>query len=247
MASLLDEAGVDCLLVGDSLGMVMLGYENTLRVTMDEMIHHTKAVARGTRKALVIGDMPFLSYHLNVQESVRNAGRFVQEGGAEAVKLEGGRAVVDTVRAIVRAQIPVLGHLGLTPQSVNALGGFKVQGRDVETARTLVEDALLLQEAGVFGIVLECVPDGVARLISEKLEIPTIGIGAGVHCDGQVLVIQDLLGMFRKLRPKFVKRYAESGDMLVTAVKAYIDEVRSGAFPTEAHSFPVDDKILKEL
>jgi 3-methyl-2-oxobutanoate hydroxymethyltransferase len=247
MACLLDEAGVDCLLVGDSLGMVMLGYENTLRVTMDEMIHHTKAVARGTRKALVIGDMPFLSYHLNIEESVRNAGRFVQEGGAEAVKLEGGQAVVDKIQAIVRAQIPVLGHLGLTPQSVNAFGGFKVQGKDVETARTLIEDALRLQDAGVFGIVLECVPEGVARLISEKLEIPTIGIGAGVHCDGQVLVIQDLLGMFRKLRPKFVKTYAEVGDILVAAVKDYIDEVGKGAFPAAAHRFPVDEKILKEI
>ena len=247
MASLLDEAGVDCLLVGDSLGMVMLGYENTLRVTMDEMIHHTRAVARGTRKALVIGDMPFLSYHIGIKESVRNAGRFVQEGGAEAVKLEGGRAVVDKVRAIVRAQIPVLGHLGLTPQSVNAFGGFKVQGKDAEAARVLLEDALLLQDAGVFGIVLECVPAGVARLISERVEIPTIGIGAGVDCDGQVLVIQDLLGMFRKMRPKFVKTYVDGGDMLVAAVKAYIEEVRSGAFPTEAHSFPVDEKILKEL
>lgn len=247
MACLLDEAGVDCLLVGDSLGMVMLGYENTLRVTMDEMIHHTKAVARGTRKALVIGDMPFLSYHLNIEESVRNAGRFVQEGGAQAVKLEGGRDVADKVRAIVRAQIPVLGHLGLTPQSVNAFGGFKVQGKDVETARTIIEDALRLQDAGVFGIVLECVPEGVARLISERLEIPTIGIGAGVGCDGQVLVIQDLLGMFRKLRPKFVKTYAEIGDMLVAAVQAYIDEVREGTFPAAEHGFPVDDKILKEL
>jgi 3-methyl-2-oxobutanoate hydroxymethyltransferase len=247
MACLLDEAGVDCLLVGDSLGMVMLGYENTLRVTMDEMIHHTKAVARGARKALVIGDMPFLSYHLNVEKSVRNAGRFIKEGGAEAVKLEGGRAVVDKIRAIVQAQIPVLGHLGLTPQSVHAFGGFKVQGKDVETARTLVEDALRLQDAGVFGIVLECVPEGVARLISERLEIPTIGIGAGAHCDGQVLVIQDLLGMFRKLRPKFVKTYAEVGDMLVDAVRAYIGEVQSGAFPGAQHSFPVDDKILKEL
>jgi 3-methyl-2-oxobutanoate hydroxymethyltransferase len=247
MASLLDEAGVDCLLVGDSLGMVMLGYENTLGVTMDEMIHHTKAVARGTGKALVIGDMPFLSYHIGVKESVRNAGRFVQEGGAEAVKLEGGRAVVDKVRAIVRAQIPVLGHLGLTPQSVNAFGGFKVQGKDADAVRTLLEDALLLQDAGAFGIVLECVPAGVARLISERLEIPTIGIGAGVDCDGQVLVIQDLLGMFRKMRPKFVKTYLDGGDMLVAAVKAYIDEVRSGTFPTEAHSFPVDEEILKEL
>lgn len=247
MACLLDEARVDCLLVGDSLGMVMLGYENTLRVTMDEMIHHTKAVARGTQHALLIGDMPFLSYHVNLDESVRNAGRFIQEGGAEAVKLEGGREVVDKIRAIIHAQIPVMGHLGLTPQSVNAFGGFKVQGKDMATARKLVEDALLLQDAGVFGIVLECVPDRVARLIREKLEIPTIGIGAGVHCDGQVLVIQDLLGMYRKMRPKFVKTYADGGDMLTAAVRAYIEEVRRGTFPTEEHSFAIDDTILNQL
>lgn len=246
-ACLLDEAEVDCLLVGDSLGMVMLGYENTLRVTMDEMIHHTKAVARGSRNALLIGDMPFLSYHISVEETVRNAGRFVQEGGAEAVKLEGGQGVIDKIRAIVNAQIPVLGHLGLTPQSVNAFGGFKVQGKDFETARQIIDDALLLQDAGVFGIVLECVPEGVARLITEKLEIPTIGIGAGVHCDGQVLVIQDLMGMFRKMRPKFVKTYADGGDITVAAVKSYIKELRSGAFPAPEHSFPIEEDVLGKL
>jgi len=246
-ASLLDEAGVDCLLVGDSLGMVMLGYDDTLRVTMDDMIHHTKAVARGTRHALLIGDMPFLSYHVSTEEAVRNAGRFVQEGGAQAIKLEGGQGIVDKVRAIIKAQIPVLGHLGLTPQSVNAFGGFKLQGKDIETARQIVDDAQLLQDAGVFGIVLECVPDGLARLISERLEIPTIGIGAGVHCDGQVLVIQDLMGMFRKMRPKFVKPYADGGDITVAAVKSYIEELRSGAFPAPEHSFPIDAEVLAKL
>jgi len=246
-ASLLDEAGVDCLLVGDSLGMVMLGYENTLKVTMDDMIHHTKAVARGTQNALLIGDMPFLSYHVSVEEAVRNAGRFVQEGGAQAVKLEGGLPVVDKIRAIIKAQIPVLGHLGLTPQSVNAMGGYKLQGKDIETARQMIDDALLLQDAGVFGIVLECVPDGLARIISEQLAIPTIGIGAGAQCDGQVLVIQDLLGMFRKMRPKFVKTFAPAGDTTVSAVKDYIEEVRNGTFPAEEHTFHMDESLLAKL
>jgi len=225
----------------------MLGYENTLQVTMDEMIHHTKAVARGTKRALLIGDMPFLSYHISVEEAVRNAGRFVQEGRAEAVKLEGGPDVIDKVRAIVKAQIPVLGHLGLTPQSVNMFGGFKVQGKDLEAARRLVDDALLLQDAGVFAMVLESVPDTLARLISQKLEIPTIGIGAGPHCDGQVLVIQDLLGTFRKMRPKFVKTYAELGDETVAAVKSYIQEVREGKFPQAEHSFQMDGSLLAKL
>ncbi len=246
-ACLLEEAGVDSVLVGDSLGMVMLGYENTLRVTMDEMIHHTKAVARGTRHGLLIGDMPFLSYHVSVEEAVRNAGRFVQEGRAEAVKLEGGPDVIEKIRAIVKAQIPVLGHLGLTPQSLNVFGGFKVQGRDLEAARRLVDDALLLQDAGVFGIVLEKVPDTLARVITSKLEIPTIGIGAGPHCDGQVLVIQDMLGLFRRFRPKFVKAYAEMGDTTVAAVKSYIDEVRNGAFPQAEHSFQMDGSLLSKL
>jgi 3-methyl-2-oxobutanoate hydroxymethyltransferase len=246
-ANLLDEAGVDCILVGDSLGMVMLGYENTLQVTMDDMIHHTKAVARATRNALLVGDMPFLSYHISVEEAVRNAGRFVQEGGAHAVKLEGGQAVIDKVRAIIKAQIPVLGHLGLTPQSVNAFGGFKIQGKDIETARNIIDDALLLQDVGVFGIVLECIPDGLAKKISEQLDIPTIGIGAGVHCDGQVLVIHDLLGLYRQMRPKFVKMYASMGDDVVKAAKDYIDEVRQGAFPEAQHSFPIDEELLAKL
>ena len=246
-ACLLEEAGVDSLLVGDSLGMVMLGYDNTLQVTMDDMIHHTKAVARGRRRALLIGDMPFLSYHVSTKEAVRNAGRFVQEGNAQAVKLEGGEDVLDKIRAIIKAQIPVLGHLGLTPQSVNAMGGFKLQGKDIETARRILDDALLLQDAGVFGIVLECVPAGLARIITEKLEIPTIGIGAGVHCDGQVLVIQDLLGMFRQMRPKFVKTYAQGGDATVAAVQQYTQEVRSGGFPGQEHSFAIDEAVLAKL
>lgn len=246
-ACLLEEAGVDSVLVGDSLGMVMLGYENTLRVTMEDMIHHTKAVARGIRTGFLIGDMPFLSYHVSVEEAVRNAGRFIQEGRAEAIKLEGGPSVIDKIRAIVKAQIPVLGHLGLTPQSVNMFGGFKVQGKDLEAARRLVDDALLLQDAGVFAMVLESVPDTLARLISQKLDIPTIGIGAGPHCDGQVLVIQDLLGMFRKLKPKFVKTYAELGDATVVAVKTYIKEVREAQFPRAEHSFQMDGSLLAKL
>ncbi len=246
-ACLLEEAGVDCLLVGDSLGMTMLGYETTLQVTMDDMIHHTKAVARGNRRALLVADMPFLSYHVSVEASVCNAGRFIQEANAQAVKLEGGQAVLDKVRAIIKAQIPVMGHLGLTPQSVNAMGGFKLQGKDTDTARQILDDALLLQDAGVFGIVLECVPDALARIITEKLEIPTIGIGAGVHCDGQVLVIQDLMGMFRKMRPKFVKTFADGGDAMVLAVRQYIEEVRQNKFPAKEHSFPMDDAILAKL
>jgi 3-methyl-2-oxobutanoate hydroxymethyltransferase len=246
-ATLLEEAGADSLLVGDSLGMVMLGYENTLQVTMDEMIHHTRAVSRARRRALLIGDMPFLSYHVNVEEAVRNAGRFVQEGKAQAVKLEGGQDVLDKIRAILKAQIPVLGHLGLTPQSVHAMGGFKLQGKNIETARRIIDDALLLQDAGVFGIVLEGVPAELARIVTEKLEIPTIGIGAGPHCDGQVLVIQDLLGMFRRMRPKFVKTYAQLGDGTVSAVRQYIQEVRSGTFPGPEHSFAMDESLLSKL
>ncbi len=246
-AALLDQSGVDCLLVGDSLGMVMLGYENTLPVTMDEMIHHTKAVARGAKKALIIGDMPFLSYHVTTQEAVRNAGRFVQEGGAHAIKLEGGANIIEKIRAIIKARIPVIGHLGLTPQSVNAMGGFKLQGQDLDTARQIVDDALLVQDAGAFGLVLECVPEGLARLITEKLDIPTIGIGAGAWCDGQVLVIQDLLGLFGKLRPKFVKTYTPGGETTVEAVKTYIQEVRGGVFPGPEHSFSMDADVLAKI
>lgn len=246
-ATLLEEAGVDSLLVGDSLGMVMLGYENTLQVTMDDMIHHTRAVARGRRRALLIGDMPFLSYHVSTEEAVRNAGRFVQEGNAQAVKLEGGRDVLDKIRAILKAQIPVLGHLGLTPQSVHAMGGFKLQGKDLDAARRILDEALLLQDAGVFGVLLEGIPAELARIITERLEVPTIGIGAGPHCDGQVLVIQDMLGMFRKMRPKFVKTYTQGGDTAVSAVREYIQEVRSGVFPGIEHSFAMDERLLASL
>jgi 3-methyl-2-oxobutanoate hydroxymethyltransferase len=246
-ATLLEEAGTDCLLVGDSLGMVMLGYENTLQVTMDDMIHHTRAVARARRRALLIGDMPFLSYHVSTEEAVRNAGRFIQEGNAQAVKLEGGQDVLDKIRAILKAQIPVLGHLGLTPQSVHAMGGFKVQGKSIEAARGILDDALRLQDAGVFGVLMEGVPAELARIITEKLEVPTIGIGAGPHCDGQVLVIQDLLGMFRQMRPKFVKTYAQLGDAAVAAFREYIQEVRSGIFPGPEHSFTMDESLLSNL
>jgi len=246
-AKLLDDAGIDCLLVGDSLGMVMLGYEDTLRVTMDDMIHHCKAVARGTKRALIVGDMPFLSYHISVEESVRNAGRLIQEGSAHAVKLEGGRDVIDKVRAIVKAQIPVMGHLGLTPQSVNMFGGFKVQGKSEEQARRIIEDALLLQEAGVFAIVLECVPELLAKLITERLQIPTIGIGAGKYCDGQVLVVQDMLGMYSDMKPKFVKQYAGLSHVIKDAVQMFAKEVQQGEFPEQAHTFAINEEVLEKL
>ncbi|MBB6214018.1 3-methyl-2-oxobutanoate hydroxymethyltransferase [Anaerosolibacter carboniphilus] len=246
-AKLLDEAGVDSLLVGDSLGMVVLGYENTLQVTVDDIIHHCKAVARGAKRALIIADMPFLSYHVSVEESVRNAGRMIQEGNAHAVKLEGGEEVVDKVRAIVRAQIPVIGHLGLTPQSVNLFGGFKVQGKSEEQAKKMIQDALLLQEAGVFAIVLECVPEALAKLITEKLSIPTIGIGAGKYCDGQVLVTQDMLGMFSDFKPRFVKQYAQLGENMKIACKQYIEEMRTMEFPDKEHTFAMDEEVLSKL
>ncbi|QEK10979.1 3-methyl-2-oxobutanoate hydroxymethyltransferase [Crassaminicella thermophila] len=246
-AKLLDEAGVDSLLVGDSLGMVMLGYENTLQVTIEDMIHHCRAVSRGVKRAMVIGDMPFLSYHVTVEDSVRNAGRLIQEGGAHAVKLEGGSDVIDQVRAIVRAQIPVIGHLGLTPQSINVFGGFKVQGKSEEAARKIIEDAMLLQDAGVFAIVLECVPEKLAKLISEKLDIPTIGIGAGKYCDGQVLVTQDMLGMYTDFTPKFVKKYANLNEEIISATKAYINEMKECAFPSKEHTFHIDDEVIEKL
>lgn len=246
-AKLLDEAQVDTILVGDSLGMVMLGYENTLQVTMDDMIHHTRAVKRGVKKAYVIGDMPFMTYHISVEDSVRNAGRFIQEAGADAVKLEGGKVVADKIKAIINAQIPVVGHLGLTPQSVNMMGGFKVQGKDEKKAKELIEDALLLEELGCVAIVLECVPAKLASIISDKLSIPTIGIGAGNGCDGQVLVIQDMLGMYSDFTPKFVKKYADLSEHIKKAVNNYCDEVRSGAFPDEKHTFKIDEETLDKL
>ncbi len=246
-AKLLDEAGVDTILVGDSLGMVILGYENTLQVTMDDMIHHTRAVSKAVSNAFVIGDMPFLSYHCSIEESVKNAGRFIQEAGAKAVKMERGQDIIEHIRAIINAQIPVLGHLGLTPQSVNMMGGFKVQGKELEQAKKMIDDALLLQETGVFGIVLECVPESLAKVISEKLDIPTIGIGAGRYCDGQVLVIQDMLGMYKDFTPKFVKKYAEMGDDMISATKCYIKDLQNRKFPEEIHGFTMKDEILEKL
>ncbi len=247
MAKLVDDAGTDSILVGDSLGMVMLGYDTTLQVTMDDMIHHTRAVSRGVKNAFLIGDMPFLSYHTSTHEAVKNAGRFVQEAGAQAVKLERGSEVIEKIRAIIKAQIPVLGHIGLTPQSVNVMGGFKVQGRSQDQAAFLLEEALRLQDAGVFGLVLECVPEQLSKLISAKLSIPTIGIGAGRYCDGQVLVIQDLLGMYKDMSPKFVKKYAEMGDGIVQAVRSYKEDVEKSRFPEEKHAFVMEDQILEKL
>jgi len=247
MSKLIDEAGVDSILVGDSMGMVVLGYENTLQVTVDDIIHHTKAVARGAKRALVIADMPFLSYHVSVEDSVRNAGRLIQEGNAHAVKLEGGLEVIDKVEAIVKAQIPVIGHLGLTPQSVNIMGGFKVQGKDEAQAKKIIEDAKLLEKAGAFAIVLECVPEKLAKIVTESINIPTIGIGAGKYCDGQVLVTQDMLGMFSDFVPKFVKKYSDVGTSIKDGVKEYINEMQKGIFPEEKHTFTIDEDTLKKL
>lgn len=246
-AKLLDESGADTLLVGDSLGMVMLGYDSTLKVTVDDIIHHTKAVVRGAKRAMVIADMPYLSYHVSVEETIRNAGRLIQEGGAQSVKLEGGEEILDMVKGLIRAQIPVIGHLGLTPQSVNMMGGYKVQGKSEAQAKKLINDAKLLEEAGVFGIVLECVPKQLAELISKSINIPTIGIGAGVGCDGQVLVIQDMLGMYSDLTPKFVKQYRNIGDDIRAGVKEYVQEVKNGMFPEDKHSFTIKEEILKKL
>ncbi len=246
-AKLLDEAGVDSVLVGDSLGMTMLGYDDTLKVTMADMIHHTSAVARGVKNAFVVGDMPFMSYHVSVEDAVRNAGRFIKEAGADAVKLEGGSDVVDVIKAIVRAQIPVVGHLGLTPQSVNMFGGFKVQGKSEAQAKKLIDEALLLEEAGCCAIVLECVPEKLAKIVSEKLTIPTIGIGAGKYCDGQVLVIQDMLGMYSDFTPKFVKKFADVGTAMKQAVADYKTEIQAMTFPEEKHTFKIKDEVLDKL
>lgn len=246
-AKLVDQAGIDCILVGDSLGMVMLGYENTLQVTMEDMLHHTKAVSRGTKSAFVVADMPFLSYHITAEQAVTNAGRFIQEAGAHCVKLEGGKEMVDTIKAIIRAQIPVIGHLGLTPQSVNMFGGYKVQGKSEVQAKKLLKDALLLEEAGVLALVLECVPADLATLISKKLSIPTIGIGAGSGCDGQVLVIQDMLGMYTDMAPKFVKKYENLSEKIQSAISEYIREVKDASFPAAEHTFAIDEEILSKL
>lgn len=246
-AAMQDQAGIDVILVGDSLGMVVLGYENTLSVTMDDMIHHTKAVVRGVKNAMVVGDMPFLSYHVSIPESVRNAGRFIQEAGAQAVKLEGGVERVDVIKAIIDAAIPVMGHIGLTPQSVNQLGGFRVQGRDLETAKKLIEDAKALEKAGVFSMVLEGVPAALAEKITGEVSVPTIGIGAGPGCDGQVLVINDVLGMYQGHTPKFVKKYVDLHPVIVQAIQGYRDEVKAGSFPAEEHCYAIKDDVLEKL
>jgi 3-methyl-2-oxobutanoate hydroxymethyltransferase len=246
-AKLVEEAGVPVILVGDSLGQVVLGYDSTVQVTMEEMLHHTKAVVRGTKRAMVIGDMPFLSYNLDDAQALRNAGRFLQEAGAQAVKLEGGVHVANTVKRITEAGIPVMGHIGLTPQSVHQLGGYRVQGKTSAEAHELVEDALALEAAGAFGVVLELIPASVAATISQRLTIPTIGIGAGVGCDAQVQVVNDMLGLTTDFAPKHAKRYATLGDAMREAIAAYAAEVQAGTFPTDKESFLTEDSILKDI
>jgi 3-methyl-2-oxobutanoate hydroxymethyltransferase len=247
----MDKAGVDSILVGDSLAMVVLGYENTLPVTMEEMLHHARAVSRGARSALLVGDMPFMSYQVSTEEAVRNAGRFLQEAGMDAVKLEGGRERADAVRAITAAGIPVIGHLGLTPQSVHQLGGFRAQGKTAAAAKRLLEAALVLEEAGAFSLVLESVPSRLAEWISKNISIPTIGIGAGAGCDGQVLVTHDLLGLFDRFTPKFVKKYADFHAEMNKAFTSYIEEVETRRFPAEEHSVEMTndewDAFQKEI
>ena len=246
-AKLEDEAGINGILVGDSLGNVVLGYEDTVSVTMEDMIHHGAAVARGAKNALVVVDMPFMSYEVSVEEAVRNAGRLMKEGRAGAVKLEGGVRVADQIRAIVKAGIPVMGHIGLTPQSINVFGGFKVQGKSEEAARALLADAKAVEEAGAFALVIEAVPAALAKMITDAVSIPTIGIGAGAGCDGQILVYQDMLGMFSDFTPKFVKRYANVGEVMREAFANYAAEVASGAFPTEEHTYKMKDEVLEKL
>lgn len=246
-AKLVDECGVNTILVGDSLGMVMLGYEDTLSVTMEDMIHHTAAVTRGAKNALVVGDMPFMSYQTSVYDAVVNAGRLMKEGRCQAVKLEGGASVCPQIKAITEASIPVVAHIGLTPQSVNAFGGFKVQGKSESDARRLIEEAKAVEAAGAFAIVLECIPAKLAKLITESVSIPTIGIGAGADCDGQVLVYQDMLALFSDFKPKFVKHFANAGEVMKQGFTDYIKEVKEGTFPAAEHTFKIADDIINKL
>ncbi len=246
-AELVDEAGVETILVGDSLGMVVLGYADTLSVTLDEMIHHGKAVVRGSKRAFVIMDMPFLTYQVNSEEALRNAGRVIQQTGAQGVKLEGGIEIAEAVRKITQAGIPLVGHLGLTPQSAGQLGGFKVQGRDVQAARKMIEDALVLEEAGAFMLVLECVPWQLAQVITQKLSIPVIGIGAGKYCDGQVLVYHDVMGLYTGKRPKFVQQFADARREMLRGVNSYLEAVRKVAFPGEEHTFTMPAEVLAQI
>ncbi len=242
-----DKSGIDMVLIGDSLAMVMLGHSDTLSVTMEEMLHHTRAVTNGIDRALVIGDMPFMSYQVSVEQAVVNAGRFLKEAKAQAVKLEGGASVVKQVQAIVEAGIPVQGHLGLTPQSVAQLGGYKVQGKTAEAAKRLIDDALALEESGCFSIVLEAIPSSIAEMITSRVKIPTIGIGAGPHCDGQVLVLHDMVGLYDRFTPKFVKKYANLGEELLNALKQFRKEVEKGVFPSREHSFTIKSEELEKI
>lgn len=246
-ALLLDQSGIDMILVGDSLGMVVHGFDNTLPVTMDMMIMHCQAVRRGAQRAFLVGDMPFMSYQTSLEEAKRNAGRFLSEGGVDAVKLEGGRHMAETVHALVEIGIAVQGHIGLTPQSVSAMGGFKAQGKSLDAARKLIDDARLLEEAGAFSIVLEAVPAQLAALVSRKISIPTIGIGAGAGCDGQVLVSHDLLGLFDRFTPKFVRQYAQIGQAMRDAFAAYRDDVQAGTFPAAEHGFSMQDEVWQAI
>jgi len=246
-AKLVDEAGIPLILVGDSLGMVMLGYDSTIPVTLDVMLHHTKAVVKGTKNALVIGDLPFMTYHINAEDAMRNAARFLQEAGAQAVKLEGGEIVAETVQRITACGIPVMGHLGLTPQFVHQLGGIKVQGKTRDAAQQLLNDAIALEQAGAFAVVLELVPAEVSRLITRNLTIPTIGIGAGPDCDGQVQVIHDVLGLFTDFVPKHSKQYAKLAEIMKNSLSTYLSEVKSGEFPTMQHTSSIDENLLKGL
>lgn len=245
-AKLVDKSGIDSILIGDSLGMTMLGYEDTLSVTVEDMIHHSAAVARGAKHPLIICDMPFMSYSTGIRDSVINAGRLIAEGHAHAVKLEGGVEVKEVIKAIVDAKIPVCAHIGLTPQSVNAFGGFRVQGKDEATVAKLFDDAKAVEEAGAFAVVMECVPAALAKKLTEMLSIPTIGIGAGVDCDGQVLVYQDMLGMFDDFVPKFVRQFAHVGEVMVQGFKDYNDAVKDGSFPTKEHEFSMDERLLED-
>ncbi|MEG2916925.1 MAG: 3-methyl-2-oxobutanoate hydroxymethyltransferase [Clostridium sp.] len=247
MAKIIDNSGINGILVGDSVGMVCLGYEDTISVTMEDMIHHTRAVTRGVKNALVVADMPFMSYQTSVYDAVVNAGRLMKEGRAHAVKLEGGIDMCDRIEAITKASIPVMAHIGLTPQSVNSLGGFKVQGKSEEAARELIEAAKAVEKAGAFAVVLECVPAKLAELVTRAVSIPTIGIGAGVDCDGQILVYQDMLGMFNDFTPKFVKKYANLGEAMTEAFKEYINEVSTGAFPAPEHGFKISEDVISKL
>jgi len=247
MAKLADQAGIPVILVGDSLGMTVLGYDSTIKVTMDDMVHHAKAVVRGAQKSLIVVDMPFMSYGVNSSKTLQNAARLIQEGGAQSVKLEGGENIINDVENIVRSGIPVMGHIGLTPQSVHRFGGYKVQGRSREEVEQLIKDALMLERAGAYAIVMELIPAPLAKHITRLLSVPTIGIGAGPHCDGQVQVVHDILGFFEEFVPKHTKQYLRLNVLIVESIKCYIDEVKGGLFPTELESFDMDEQILPDL